>query len=569
MRFKFRVPPLSQGARGNIGPTADGEVGPDSAWSANSCARSSFLYGNREILGLAERRWSLGPQRKPHGGKALMNGSRKSDSCVVPEKPSNKSCGAPQSAEKVEGRRLTKGNSDQQNSHRTQRRERLPNELDRIRQAARKDAKQRFTSLWHHVCKPDRLKSAYKHLNRTGAAGVDRMTWKEYGKDLEGNLADLSGRLARGAYRARPVRRGYIPKPDGRQRPIGVPALEDKIVQRATAEVLNAVYEQDFKGFSYGFRPGRSQHNALDAVHVGITRRKVNWVLDADIRGFFDAIDHEWLIRFIEHRIGDRRVIRHIKKWLKAGVLEDGKVSCAEEGTPQGGSASPLMANIYLHYAFDLWIDFWRKRAKGEVIVVRFADDFIIGFQYKWEAERCLKELRERLAQFNLELHPQKTRLIEFGRFAAQDRRANNLGKPETFTFLGFTHACGRDRNGYFKIVRLPIAKRRWAKLKALKIELRRRMHLPLSEVGKWLKSVLSGYYRYFAVPGASAPMWAFRYQLARIWFRTLRRRSQRNKLTWVRMKRIIEHWLPKPQIMHPLPRLRLCVNTRGRSPVR
>ena len=498
-----------------------------------------------------------------------MNGSRKSDSFIVPEKPSNKDCGTPQAAEKVEGRRLTKGNSIQQTRDRTQSRESLQNALNRIRQAARKDTKQQFTALWHHVCNQGRLKKAYKHLNRKGAAGVDRMTWEEYGKDLGENLDDLSGRLARGAYHARPVRRVHIPKPDGRQRPIGVPTLEDKIVQRATTEVLSAVYEQDFKGFSYGFRPGRSQHNALDALYVGITHRKVSWVLDADVRGFFDAIDHDWLIRFIEHRIGDRRVIRHVKKWLNAGVLEDGKVYCAEEGTPQGGSISPLLANIYLHYVFDLWIDSWRKSAKGDVIVVRYADDFIIGFQNKWEAERCVKELRERFAQFNLELHPNKTNLMEFGRFAAKNRKVRNAGKPETFTFLGFTHACGRDRNGYFKIVRLPIAKRRRAKLKALKIELRRRMHLPLSEVGRWLKSVLTGYYRYYAVPGTSAQVWAFRYQLTRLWFRALKRRSQRSKLTWKRMNRIIDHWFPKPRIMHPLPRIRLCVTTRGRSPVR
>jgi group II intron reverse transcriptase/maturase len=498
-----------------------------------------------------------------------MNGSRKSDSFIVPKKPSNKGRGAPRTAEEVEGRRLTKGNSGQQTRRRTQSRESLPNALDRIRQAARKDAKQRFTSLWHHVYNQERLGSAYRQLNRTGAAGVDSTTWEEYGKDLEENLEDLSGRLARGAYRARPVRRVYISKQDGRQRPIGVPALEDKIVQRATTEVLNAIYEQDFKGFSYGFRPGRSQHNALDALYVGVTQRKVSWVLDADIRGFFDAIDHEWLIRFIGHRIGDRRVIRHVKKWLKAGVLEDGEVHRVEEGTPQGGSVSPLLANIYLHYVFDLWVDFWRKSARGDVIVVRFADDFIIGFQNRREAERCLKELRKRLARFNLELHPEKTRLLEFGRYVSKNRKARKEVKPETFSFLGFTHACGRDRNGYFKIVRLPIAKRQRAKLKALKTELRRRMHLPLSEVGRWLKSVLIGYYRYYAVPGSSAPMWAFRYHVSHLWLRTLKRRSQRNKMNWIRMNRIIKHWLPKPRIMHPLPRMRLRVTTQGRSPVR
>jgi group II intron reverse transcriptase/maturase len=498
-----------------------------------------------------------------------MNGRRKSDSCIVPKKSPNKGCGAPQQAEEMEGRRLTEGNSGWRNSHRTQSRERLPSALDRIRQAARKDAKQQFTALWHHVCTRERLRTAYKQLNRKGAAGVDSVTWKEYGRDLEGNLEELSQRLARGAYRARPVRRGYVPKQDGRQRPIGVPVLEDKIVQRATTEVLNAVYEQDFKGFSYGFRPGRSQHRALDALYVGITTKKVKWVLDADVRGFFDAIDHEWLIRFIKHRIGDRRVIRHIQKWLKAGVLEDEEVHYAEEGTPQGGSISPLLANIYLHYVFDLWIDHWRKSAQGDVMVVRFADDFIIGFQSKRDAQRCLQELRERLARFNLGLHQQKTRLIEFGRYAAHNRMRRGKGKPETFTFLGFTHACGRYRNGYYRIVRLPIAKRRRAKLKALKVELRRRMHLPVFVVGKWLKSVLIGYYRYFAVPGALSEMWRFRFLLAHLWYRALKRRSQRSKLNWDRMKPIVDQWLPKPRNMHPFPSERLRVITRGRSPVR
>jgi group II intron reverse transcriptase/maturase len=491
-----------------------------------------------------------------------MNGTRKSDGRIVPEKPANKAYGAPQVAEEVEGRGPTKGNSGQQTRGRTQSRESLQQALDRIRQSARRDAEQQFTSLWHHVYNRDRLEEAYKRLNRKGAAGVDQVTWRAYGENLEENLEGLSGRLARGAYRARPVRRVYISKPDGRQRPIGVPALEDKIVQRSTTEVLNAVFEQDFKGFSYGFRPGRSQHNALDALYVGITHRKVSWVLDADIRGFFDAIDHEWLIRFIEHRIGDRRVLRHVKKWLNAGVLEDGEIQRAKEGTPQGGSISPLLANLYLHHVFDLWIDHWRKSARGDVIVIRYADDFIIGFQHKWEAERCLKELCERLARFNLELHPDKTRLLEFGRYAAERREAKKQGKPETFSFLGFTHACGRDRKGYFKIVRLPVKKRQRAKLKALKIELRQRMHDPLSEVGRWLESVSNGYYRYYAVPGASAPMQTFRYKLTRLWLRTLRRRSQRNKLTWERMKRITDHWLPKPRILHPLPRMRLRVTT-------
>jgi len=414
-----------------------------------------------------------------------------------------------------------------------------------------------------------RLEKAYKGLNRKAAAGVDKVTWQEYGENIEENLEELSGRLKRGAYRARPVRRTYISKSDGRQRPLGVTALEDKIVQSATTEVLNAVYEQDFLGFSYGFRPGRSQHNALDAVSVGIKKRKVNWVLDADVRGFFDAINHEWLVRFLEHRIGDQRVIRHVKKWLKAGVLEDGKVTWSDDGTPQGGVVSPLLANVYLHYVFDLWIQAWRKRAEGDVMVVRYADDFVVGFQHRHEAERFLIELRERFAKFGLELHSGKTRLIEFGRFAAENRERRGEGKPETFDFLGFTHACGRTRNGGFQLIRLTMKKRFRAKLKALKIELRYRLHHPIPDVGKWLEKVVSGYYRYHAVPGNAHTLWAFRFHVGRLWFRTLKRRSQRSRLNWTRMTRIIDRWLPMPQILHPYPEQRLRVTTRGRSPVR
>jgi RNA-directed DNA polymerase len=498
-----------------------------------------------------------------------MNGSRKSDSFVVPEKRPNKDCGAPRPAEEVEGRRLTKGNSGQQTKRRTQSRESLQHALDRIRQAARRDKQLRFTTLWHHVYDIDRLEKAYRGLNRKAAAGVDKVTWQEYGGNLEENLEELSGRLKRGAYRARPVRRTYISKSDGRQRPLGVTALEDKIVQSATTEVLNAVYEQDFLGFSYGFRPGRSQHNALDAITVGIKKIRVNWVLDADVRGFFDAINHEWLVRFLEHRIGDQRVNRHVKKWLKAGVLEDGKVTWADDGTPQGGVISPLLANIYLHYVFDLWIQAWRKRAEGDVMVVRYADDFVVGFQHRHEAERFSTELRERFAKFGLELHSGKTRLIEFGRFAAENRERRGEGKPDTFDFLGFTHACGRARNGGFQVVRLTMKKRFRAKLKALKVELRYRLHHPIPDVGKWLEKVVSGYYRYHAVPGNAHTLWAFRFHVGRLWFRTLKRRSQRSRLNWTRMTRIIDRWLPCPRILHPYPEQRLRVTTRGRSPVR
>ena len=490
-----------------------------------------------------------------------MNGSRESDSFVVPEKPSNKGSGAPQPAEEVEGRELAKGNSVERTRFRTQSRRDLQQALDRVRQVACRDKETRFTALWHHVYDVERLREAYQDVNRRGAAGVDRVTWEQYGENLERNLQDLSGRLERGAYRARPVLRVYIPKGDGRQRPIGIPALEDKIVQRAAVEVLNAVYEADFLGFSYGFRPGRSQHNALDAVMVGIRKKKVNWVLDADIRGFFDAISHEWLVKFVEHRIADKRVVRHVKKWLKAGVLEKGEWKAVEEGTPQGGSVSPLLANIYLHYVFDLWIQWWRQtRAQGDVIVVRYADDFIVGFQHRHEAEQCLGELRERFARFNLELHPDKTRLIEFGRFADENRRGRGDGRPETFDFLGFTHMCGKTRKGKFRVIRHTVAKRMRAKLKAIKRELRRRLHHSIPEVGRWLEAVLRGYYRYYAVPGNQYRMERFHHQVTRLWLRALQRRSQRTRVNWDRMKRLIRSWLPYPRLMHPYPEQRLRV---------
>jgi len=431
----------------------------------------------------------------------------------------------------------------------------LQNGLERIRDAARRDKGLRFTALWHHVYDTGRLRQAYLALKKEASPGIDGQTWQSYGEALEENLQDLSGRLQRGAYRAKPVKRVYIPKADGRQRPIGIPVLEDKIVQRSATEVLSSVYEVDFLGFSYGFRPGRSAHDALNALSVGICRKKVNWVLDADIRGFFDAIDHEWLMKFIEHRIADRRVIRHIKKWLNAGVLEEGRRSWSETGAPQGGSASPMLANIYLHYVFDVWAHHWRQQnAHGDVIIVRYADDFVVGFQSHADAERFQEDLRERFAKFNLELHADKTRLIEFGRFAADNRKKREDGKPETFDFLGFTHSCGKDRRGRFIVLRQTIRKRKVAKLKELAKELRRRMHLPVTEVGRWLRSVLQGYYRYYAVPRNYRAMSTFRYELVRMWHRSLKRRSQRSRTNWKRMDRLVRRWLPAPRILHPYP---------------
>jgi RNA-directed DNA polymerase len=492
-----------------------------------------------------------------------MNGGGKSDRPVVPGKPPNKRPGEPGRAEGAEGRGLAKGNPDRRTSHRAQDRARLQESLVRIRQAASERKEERFTTLWHHVYDPDRLREAYYGLARRSAAGVDGVTWRQYGEGLEDHLRDLSDRLRRGAYRAKPVRRVYIPKADGRQRPIGVPALEDKIVQRAAAEVMGAVYEAGFLGFSYGFRPGRSQHDALDAVTVGIERRKVNWVLDVDIRGFFDSIDHGWLLKFLEHRIADERVLRHVRKWLDAGVMEDGVCRKAEEGTPQGGSISPLLANVYLHYSLDLWAHRWRRtQAHGDVIIVRYADDVVVGFEHRDDAERFWQELAERLRQFGLELHPEKTRLLEFGRYADERRKNRGDGKPPTFDFLGFTHICARTRGGKFTVRRQTMRRRMGARLQALRVALRRRLHDPVEEVGAWLGAVVRGYFQYHAVPGNHRALSAFRHEVVQAWMRSLRRRSQRHRMPWTRFRPLAESWIPRPRILHPYPSERLCVTT-------
>ena len=491
-----------------------------------------------------------------------MNDQGKSDRPVVPMKSPN-NAGQP-AAEEMEGSGLAKGNSRQQNAPRTPSRDGAPSALERVRQAARRDKKLRFTALLHHVYDLNRLRAAYSSLKKEAAPGVDGETWRHYGEGLEANLRDLAERLTRGAYRAKPVRRVYISKEDGRQRPLGVPALEDKIVQRATVEVINAIYEPDFLGFSYGFRPGRSQHHALDALYTGLLTKKVNWVLDLDIRGFFDAIDHGWLVPFVEHRIADRRVVRLIQKWLNAGVLEEGKRTRADEGTPQGGSASPLLANVYLHYVFDLWVQVWRrKRAHGDVVVVRFADDIVVGFQVKSDAERFWAELAERFRKFRLELHPEKTRLLEFGPYAADNRQRRGEGKPETFNFLGFTHICGTRRStGRFTVLRQTIRKRLQAKLSEVKRDLRRRMHDPIPAVGTWLRSVVGGHVRYYGVPTNTKALHVFRFQVGRLWHRTLSRRSQAGHVPWDRMRRLIDRWLPPARVCHPYPLRRLGVIT-------
>ena len=496
-----------------------------------------------------------------------MHDGGQSDGPVVPEKrPNNAQGGA---AEAVEGRGSAKENADSATRPGHGAGQGVSSGLDRVRQAARKDRQARFTALLHHV-DVDRLRAAYRALNPRAATGVDGVSWEEYGRDLEGNLQDLHARLHRGAYRAKPSRRTYIPKPDGRQRALGIAALEDKIVQRATVEVLNAIYECDFLGFSYGFRPGRSQHDALDALAVGIERRRVNWVLDVDIHDYFSSLDQSWLERFIEHRIADKRVLRLIQKWLKAGVIEDGVWSQTLEGTPQGASVSTLLANVYLHYVFDLWAHQYRRRhAHGDVVILRFADDCVVGFEHRDDAERFQAELRGRLAEFSLELNAEKTRLIELGRHAASDRQRRGVGKPETFQFLGFTHICAKTQKGRFKLKRITDSKRMRAKLRALKGEIKQRRHLPIPEQGRWLSSVLRGHYNYYAVPDNSEALRAFRHQLLRHWSTALRRRSQRTRTNWQRMSRLEARWLPPPRIRHPWPDDRFAANTQGRSPVR
>jgi RNA-directed DNA polymerase len=437
------------------------------------------------------------------------------------------------------------------------------NGLDRIREAAARDRNLRFTSLMHHITEK-LLRDAYNALKRGAASGVDDVTWHEYGEGLENRITDLHDRVQSGRFRAKPSKRVWIPKPDGRQRPIGIAALEDKIVQQAAVWVLNHIYEEDFLGFSYGFRPERSQHNALDAIWVGITQRKVSWVLDADIKSFFDTINHAWLMKFLERRIGDPRMLRLIRKWLRAGVSEDGEWSRTEVGTPQGSVISPLLSNIYLHYVLDEWVQAWRKsKANGEVIIVRYADDFVMGFQYQREAERLLNEMKEHFAEHGLEIHSEKTRLIEFGRFAESNRAERGDGKPETFDFLGFTHICDRTRkDNRFTIRRKTIAKRLRAKLKAVRIEIVSRRHEPVPVLGKWLRSVVQGHLNYFAVPGNKKALDAFRTEINKAWLYALRRRSHKARnLTWNRMTRLIKTWIPTARIKHPYPSQRLCVN--------
>jgi RNA-directed DNA polymerase len=497
-----------------------------------------------------------------------MSAREKSDLPEVAKKGANKAALA--AAELAERRGGTKENADLQSRVRTQSREALSQAQARIREAVIRDRQDKLTALLHHLT-VDVLRASFFDLKKFAAPGVDEMTWTAYRGGLEENLSNLHTRVRTGAYRALPSRRTYIPKADGRQRPLGIAALEDKIVQAAVVAILTPIYEAEFLGFSYGFRPKRSQHQALDALAFGIGRRRINWVLDGDIQSFFDKVNQSWLIRFVEHRIGDRRIIRLIAKWLTAGVLEGGHVTVTEEGTPQGAVISPLLANIYLHYVYDLWVHQWRHRyATGDVIVVRYADDTIVGFEHRHEAEQFLADLKARFARFGLTLHPDKTRLIEFGRSAIKDRRVRGLGKPESFDFLGFTHYCANRRSGSgFVLGRKPVGKRMRAKLREIKEQLMAIRHDGAETQGRWLCQVLRGWMAYYAVPMSGSAISAFRHHMIERWHGALMRRSQRRRITWTRMKKIADRHLPFPRILHPWPEKRFLVTIQGGSPVR
>jgi RNA-directed DNA polymerase len=511
------------------------------------------MHENRETSGAPRLNQDRGRPEKAQSHNAGMNVPEESDRAILPmNQPNNED---PSSMDVGEGRAWAKENIVQSDTSPTQSGKRVSQGLSGVRKAAKVRKQERLTALLHHL-NVGLLRDSFYALKRQAAPGVDGVTWQEYETGLEDRLVDLHRRVHRGAYRAQPSRRVYIPKADGRQRPLGIAALEDKIVQQAVVTILNEIYEVDFRGFSYGFRPCRSPHQALDALVVGIQRKRVNWVLDADIRNFYDSLSHEWMLKFVEHRVADRRILRLIQKWLKAGVSEDGEWSETTVGTPQGSVVSPLLANVYLHYVFDLWVEAWRKKvARGDVIVVRYADDLVVGFEHRTEAEQFLEAFRERLAKFGLELHAEKTRLIEFGRFAARDRKKRGEGKPETFTFLGLTHYCGtRQSNGAFTVWRKTAKKRMVAKLRFIKAELRHRMHEPIVSVGEWLHKVILGYYRYHAVPGNTDRLRVFGQRVRRLWRLTLGRRSQKGMLPWDRLTPIFDRWIPVPRVLHPYP---------------
>jgi RNA-directed DNA polymerase len=513
------------------------------------------MHENRETSGTSRPYQERDRSEKAYGRNADRHDPEESDRTIVPVNLPNNGEQFP--AEVGEGRVRAKENIVQSNTRPTQSGVKVSQGLRGVRKVARERKQERFTALLHHLT-IDLLRESFYVLKRQAAPGVDGVRWKKYEIGLEARLRDLHNRVHRGTYRAKPSRRVYIPKADGRQRPLGIAALEDKVVQQAVVTVLNEIYEADFKGFSYGFRPGRNPHQALDALSVGIHRKRVNWLLDADIRGFYDHMSHEWTLKFVEHRVGDRRILRLVQKWLQAGVSEDGQWTETKVGTPQGAVVSPLIANVYLHYVFDLWAEAWRKKvATGDIIIVRYADDLVVGFEHRADAERFLAAFQERLAKFGLELHPEKTRLIEFGRFAAHNRERRGEGKPETFTFLGFTHFCGKRQKGDFTVWRQTAKKRLVAKLQDIKVQLIRQRHAPVAQVGEWLRKVVSGYYQYHAVPGNMSRLSIFRHRLRQLWWVALTRRSQRGKVSRERMNALLDRWVPVPRVLHPYPRER------------
>lgn len=564
---KSGMPTLLSEAEGNMLQGVNRQSCDDPARSETLRTSGSFLHGSWEVSSVPAP-CGAGGAGKAKSRNPAIDADEKSDTPILPEKPPNKR-GHPM--EVVEGRGVAKGSTDKTPAPRTQCRTSCASTgLEGVREAARRDRRLRFTALLHHIT-PELLLESFYTLQRQAAAGVDGVTWREYEKLLRDRLPVLHREIHTGAYRAQPSRRVYIPKADGRQRPLGIASIEDKVVQQAVTTVLSAIYEGDFLGFSYGFRRGRGQHDALDALTTGITSQKVDWILDADIVSFFDELDHEWMMRFLEHRIADKRILRLIRRWLKAGVIENGSRKPSQKGTPQGAVISPLLANIYLHYAFDQWIHAWRKAPGcGCVIAIRYADDSVVGFEKKWTAQQFLTQLRERLGKFGLSLHPDKTRLIEFGRFAAERRRARGDAKPETFDFLGFTHCCGQDRKGHFRVTRLTVKKRMRATLAAIRETLLRRRHEPVPVVGAWLHRVVEGYFRYHAVPTNLFRLDGFRAEVCRAWRHALRRRSQRTRLNWDRFNRTVLQYIPRCRKLHPYPEERFFAShTSGKSRMR
>lgn len=477
-----------------------------------------------------------------------------SDGVIVPGKSANKGLQRP--AEPMEGRTPTKRNPQENATNRVQDREFVSNELARVRQRAEAEKSEAFVNLFH-LLKVPLLRTAFYALQRDASPGLDGVNWHRYERGLESRLPALQDELHKGSYRATPAKRTYLIKPDGRKRPLGVQAVEDKVVQMACVMILNEVYEPTFCGFSYGSRPGRRPHDALDALHEGLCRRKINWILDCDIEGFFDQLPHDKLMEILEKRVKDPRMLRLIRKWLRVGWVEEGTRHPGIIGTPQGSVISPLLANIFLNEVMDKWSSRWRREnANGDMIAVRYVDDAVFGFQREADARRFLAELRERLEAYGMKLHPGKTRLIEFGRFASSNRKERGEGKPDSFDFLGFTHSCGTSGKGYFVVRRKTIAKRMTAKLKVVKEELRKRMHDPLGKTGHWLAGVIRGATNYYAVPGNMKAVRAFYTQVGRLWLKAIRHRSQKAKQrwTWERFYRLQGHWLPRPRLCHPYP---------------